>query len=71
MSKTVWLPGSLFDNIDKFANSLGYENAGIAIHLAMQPWESVEDRDSFIQAITGDDVQGGTEKMYPIRNSGR
>lgn len=71
MSKTMWLPGSLFDNIDKFANSLGYENAGIAIHLAMQPWESVEDRDAFIQSITGDDVQGGTEKMYPIRNFGR
>lgn len=71
MSDTRWLPGGLFDNIDKFANSLGYQNAGIAIHLAMQPWESIEDRNEFIRSITGDDVQGGTEKMYPIRNIGR
>lgn len=71
MSKTTWLPGSLFDNIDKFANSLGYQNAGIAINLAMQPWESIDDRDAFIRAITGNDVQGGTEKMYPIRNARR
>lgn len=71
MSNTRWLPGGLFDNIDKFANSLGYQNAGIAIHLAMQPWESIEDRNEFIRSITGDDVQGGTEKMYPIRNIGR
>jgi hypothetical protein len=37
MSDVSWLPGSIFDNIDKFANSLGYQNAGIAIQLALQP----------------------------------
>jgi hypothetical protein len=30
-----WQEGTIFDNIDKFANSLGYENASIAIPLAM------------------------------------
>lgn len=68
MSDIAWMPGGMFDNIDKFANSLGYQNAGIAIHLALQPWESPEDRDAFIRTLTGEDVQGGTEKMYPIRN---
>lgn len=71
MSKVAWLPGSLFDNIDKFANSLGYQNAAIAIELAMQPWESPEERNAFIYAITGDNIQGGTESKYPIRNLGR
>ena len=68
MSEVTWLPGSVFDNIDKFANSFGYQNAGIAIQLALQPWDSPSERDAFIRAITGDDVQGGTEKMYPIRD---
>lgn len=68
MSKVTWLPGSLFDNVDKFANSLGYQNAAIAIELAMQSWESPEERNAFIYAITGDDIQGGTEGKYPIRN---
>jgi hypothetical protein len=64
MSKAAWLPGSLFDNIDKFANSLGYQNAGIAMELAMISWKSPDERDAFIQAITGEDVKGGTEKKY-------
>ena len=64
MSKAAWLPGSLFDNIDKFANSLGYQNAGIAMELAMISWKSPEERDAFILGITNEDVQGGTEKNY-------
>lgn len=64
MSKVAWLPGSVFDNIDKFANSLGYQNAAIAMELAMISWKTPEERDSFIMGITGDDVQGGTEKNY-------
>jgi hypothetical protein len=64
MSKAAWLPGSLFDNIDKFANSLGYQNAAIAMELAMVSWKSPEERDAFIMAITNEDVKGGTEKNY-------
>lgn len=71
MSRVAWLPGSLFDNVDKFANSLGYQNAAIAIELAMQSWETPEERNAFIYAITGDNIQGGTESKYPIRNLGR
>lgn len=67
MSQATWIPGGLFDNIDKFANSLGYQNAAIALELAMIPWKSPEERDAFIMGITGDDVQGGTEKNYAIK----
>lgn len=64
MADMHWMPGSIFDNIDKFATSLGYQNAGIAIELAMMPWKSPEERDAFIVSITEEDVQGGSEKNY-------
>lgn len=64
MADAIWLPGGLFDNIDKFANSLGYQNAAVAMELAMISWKSPEDRDAFIQSVTGEDVKGGTEKNY-------
>jgi hypothetical protein len=64
MADAAWMPGSLFDNIDKFANSLGYQNAGVVMELAMMSWGSPEERDAFITSITGDDPQGGTEKNY-------
>ncbi len=54
-----WVYGSLYDSIDKFATSLGYENAGIALTLAMVPWNSPEDRDAFIESITGRTPSGG------------
>lgn len=68
MADVTWMPGSIFDNIDKFANSLGYQNAGIVMELAMMSWGSVEERDAFITSVTGQDPQGGTEKNYIKRN---
>lgn len=68
MADVTWMPGSIFDNIDKFANSLGYQNAGIVMELAMMSWGSVDERDAFITSITGQDPQGGTEKNYIKRN---
>lgn len=70
MANVEWSPGSLFDNIDVFANSLGYENAAIAIHLAIQPWESVDDRNKFIMAITQDDVRGGKQENFSYTKEG-
>jgi len=64
----TFYPGSFFDNIDKFASSLGYQNAGTVFELAMMPWQSVEDRDAFIMGITQDDVKGGNEKKYIKRD---
>jgi hypothetical protein len=68
MVDVAWLPGSLFDNIDKFANSLGYQNAAIVMELSMIPWKSPEQRDAFVANITGQGAQGGTEKNYIKRN---
>lgn len=66
MSQAVFLSGSTFDNIDKFASSLGFENAGIVLNLATIPWASTDDRDAFIQSLTGMPPQGGDSVTYPI-----
>ena len=68
MTDVTFMPGSFFDNVDKFATSLGYQNAGIVFELAMIPWKSVEDRDAFIMGVTQDDVKGGNEKLYIKRD---
>jgi hypothetical protein len=68
MADLAFMPGTFFDNVDKFASSLGYQNAGIVFELAMIPWQSVEDRDAFIMGVTQDDVKGGTEKLYIKRD---
>jgi hypothetical protein len=68
MTNLAFMPGTFFDNVDKFASSLGYQNAGIVFELAMIPWKSVEDRDAFIMGITQDDVKGGNEKLYIKRD---
>lgn len=54
-----WMENTFFDHLDKFANSLGYENFGIALHLSMVNWNTVEERDAFIRSLTGEDVKGG------------
>ena len=71
MGVPLFHPGSFFDNVDKFANSLGYQNLGIVMTLAMMPWDSVEHRDQFITAITGDSPQGGDTFLYPIPQGGK
>lgn len=60
-------PGTLFDNVDKFANSLGYENAGIVLSLSLVPWDTPEDRDAFIAAITQEVPRGGNNRIYRRR----
>jgi len=62
--KNVWRPGGLFDTIDKFASSLGHENAALIMQFSMIPWNSVEDRDRFILSITGDKPKGGDSAQY-------
>jgi hypothetical protein len=68
MTDVTFMPGGFFDNIDKFASSLGYQNAGIVFELSMIPWKSVEDRDAFIMGVTQQDVKGSTTKQYIKRN---
>jgi len=57
-----WVEGTLFDNIDKFANSLGYENASVILPLSMVPWQSVEDRNAFITMLTNKSPAANPEK---------
>lgn len=59
---SAFSPGSIFDNVDKFANSLGYQNLGIIMKLSVLPWDSVDDRDAFIEAITQEQPQGSAPK---------
>jgi hypothetical protein len=59
-----WLENGFFDHLDKFANSLGYENYEIAIPLAMVKWKSPEDRDVFIMTLTNQDVKGGGARDF-------
>jgi hypothetical protein len=59
-----WQENTFFDHLDKFGNSLGYENFGISFMLSMVPWESPTDRDNFIREITGEDVQGGEPVQF-------
>jgi hypothetical protein len=59
-------PGSIFDNVDKFANSLGYQNLGIVMKLSLLPWDSTDDRDAFIETITQEQPQGSAPKRKKI-----
>lgn len=59
-----WMENTFFDHLDRFGNSLGYENFGIAFMLSMVPWETPTDRDNFIREITGQDVKGGEPSNF-------
>jgi hypothetical protein len=63
---SAFTPGSIFDNVDKFANSLGYQNLGIVMKLSVLPWDSTDDRDAFIEAITQEQPQGGKPKRRKV-----
>lgn len=67
-----WMENSFFDHVDKFANSLGYEHADIALTLAGIPWSSTQERDAFIQSITGKDPKGGQGNLFsvPVKKGG-
>lgn len=65
-----WIPGSFFDHLDKFANSLGYDSADIAITLAMVPWESTDERDAFIESITGKPAVGDSGAKLSFKKGG-
>ena len=64
MTDVTFRSGSLFDNIAKFGDALGHKNAGIVITLAQIPWKNVQDRNRFIEVLTGlpvedDEAMGG------------
>lgn len=48
-----WRPGSFLDNLTAAADAVGFENADLAFGLARVEWGTVENRDRFLDAITG------------------
>lgn len=66
-----WIKGTIYDNIDVLANSLGYENASLVMQLAMVPWDSPEERDAFVSAIIDTAPMGGTSKIKTNRKVGK
>jgi hypothetical protein len=47
-----WIAGSFWDNFSAAADAVGFENADIAWGLARVPWESIEDREAFLDSIS-------------------
>jgi hypothetical protein len=52
MTAAGWIEGSFLDNFTSAASALGFENLGVAWGLAGIPWESKEDRDGVLNALT-------------------
>lgn len=49
--KSAWSAGSFWDNFAAAADAVGFENADIAWGLASVSWESIEDREAFLDSI--------------------
>lgn len=50
--KVKWQQGSFLDNLDRISLKLGYGNLPMAWGLAHVNWNSVEERDNFLDALT-------------------
>jgi hypothetical protein len=48
-----WRELSFLDNLAAAADAVGFDNADIALGLARVDWQSVQDREEFLQALTG------------------
>ena len=47
-----WRNLSFFDNLAAAADAVGFQNADIALGIARVKWNSVQDREEFLSAIT-------------------
>lgn len=47
-----WRELSFLDNLSAAADAVGFENADVALGLARVKWESVEEREQFLDALT-------------------
>lgn len=58
-----FFPGSFYDNIDAAVRTLGLKQPGVIWALASVPWESLEDRNKFLDELAQrsyfDVVEGG------------
>lgn len=44
-------PGSFYDNIDAAVRVLGFRQPGVIWALAQVPWQSITDRNSFLESL--------------------
>ncbi len=67
MRRGKWKAGTVWDNFAAAADAVGFENADIAWGLSQVSWESIIERDQFLDSITaqrtrdmyGDRIFGG------------
>jgi hypothetical protein len=64
MAGEAFTPGSIYDNIDAVVRAIGFTQPGVVWSLAQVSWDSLEDRNNFLdQLIKRDyfDVVGRNE----------
>lgn len=64
--KIKWKPGSFFDNLDAAARYVGYDNLPLAFGLARINWPSVDERDTFLRALTRINDEGNPGAASPV-----
>jgi hypothetical protein len=64
-----WTELSFLDNLAAAADAVGFENADMALGLARVNWQSVQEREEFLQALTGrssrEVIQEGVNAKLP------
>lgn len=50
--KRVWRAGSFWDNLAAAADAVGFENFDIAVGIAQVNWQSIGDREAFLDSLT-------------------
>jgi hypothetical protein len=52
---SVFQPGSFYDNLDKAVQVLGVSQPGVVWALAQVSWDSIQDRDNFLDTLVSRD----------------
>jgi hypothetical protein len=52
VNRPKWRAGTVWDNFAAAADAIGFDQADIAWGLAQVPWESLIERDQFLDALT-------------------
>lgn len=55
MPGKLFEPGSFYDNVDAAARVLGVSEPGIVWALAQVSWDSIQDRDNFLNSLVARD----------------
>lgn len=52
--KRYWRAGSFWDNLAAAADAVGFENFDIAVGIAQINWDSIGDREEFLNSLTAE-----------------